>query len=129
MTDAPADQSVALIEGHVSAPDAESARRIAEELVGQGYAACVQVLGPMASVYRWEGEVHRSTEYLLLLKTTDEAFPSVVETVRRHHRYDVPEVIAVPVVNALAEYGQWVADHSVGSEVRVEEPQEGGDDS
>lgn len=108
------DGAEALVEARVSVPDGETARRIAEELVSGGRAACVQILGPMASVYLWKGEVHRSNEYLLLVKTLESSFQQVVEIVRRHHRYDVPEVVAVPVSHALAEYGEWVVTHSRG---------------
>lgn len=108
------NQLPALVEVHVSAPDAESAQRIAADLVARQLAACVQVLGPMASVYTWKGEVHRNNEYLLLAKTTADAFSKVAEVVRSQHRYDIPEVIAVPITHALAEYGEWVRRHSDG---------------
>ena len=104
----------ALAEVHVAAPDAESAQRIAEELVSERSAACVQVLGPMASIYTWKDQVHRSNEYLLLIKTTRAAFERVAEVVRRHHRYDVPEILAVPVLEVNEEYRQWVLRHSRG---------------
>lgn len=103
-----------LVEARVSTPDGETARRIAEALVRGSDAACVQILGPMASVYQWQGEVHRSNEFLLLVKTTEDAFPRVVDVVREHHRYDIPEVIAVPVNYGLAEYVDWVVAHSGG---------------
>lgn len=105
---------VALLEAHISVPDTEGAQRIAADLVARQLAACVQILGPMASVYTWKGEVHRSQEWLLLVKTTEEAFPRVAEVVRHQHRYDVPEIIAVPVSHALADYGDWVRAHSDG---------------
>lgn len=104
----------ALVEVHVSVPDAESGRRIAEDLVARQLAACVQVLGPMASIYTWKGEVHRAQEWLLLAKSTEDAFEEVVRAVRSHHRYDVPEVVAVPVTHALGDYAEWVRRHSDG---------------
>ncbi|MDO5741113.1 MAG: divalent-cation tolerance protein CutA [Ornithinimicrobium sp.] len=103
-----------LVEVHVSTPDPESAQRIAADLVARQLAVCVQVLGPMASVYSWKGVVQRSQEYLLLAKTTAQAFPRVAEVVRHQHPYDIPEVIAVPISHALAEYGRWVRKHSDG---------------
>ena len=108
----------ALIEVRVSVPDAESAQRIASDLVARQLAACVQVLGPMASVYSWKGDVHRSQEWLLLIKSTVDAFPQVAAAVRQQHRYDVPEIMAVPVTHALAEYAAWVRDHSDGIDDR-----------
>lgn len=104
----------ALVEVHVSVPDADSAQRIASDLVARQLAACVQVLGPMASVYTWKGEVHQAQEWLLLVKTTAEAFPRVTEVVVQQHRYDVPEVVAVPITHALSEYASWVRKNSDG---------------
>ncbi|GAA5163673.1 divalent-cation tolerance protein CutA [Ornithinimicrobium tianjinense] len=117
------DPGSALVEAHVSVPDTESAQRIADDLVARQLAACVQILGPMTSVYAWKGEVHRAPEWLLLVKTTAEAFPQVAEAVRRQHRYDVPEIVAVPMTHALAEYGRWVRTHSDGlSDAELAEP-------
>lgn len=110
----PAEVLPALVEAHISMPDTESAQRVADDLVARQLAACVQVLGPIASVYTWQGEVHRAQEWLLLVKTTAEAFPRVAEAVRHQHRYDVPEIVAVPISHALSDYGQWVRSHSDG---------------
>lgn len=108
----------ALVEVHVSAPDQESAKRIASDLVARQLAACVQVLGPMASVYTWQGEVHQSQEWLLLAKSTDQAFSELARVVRTHHRYDVPEIIAVPISRAGEDYAAWVRKHSDGIDDR-----------
>lgn len=108
----PARGGAGLVEAHVTVPDTESAERIARELVERGQAACVQCLGPIASVYRWQGETHRAQEWLLLVKTTDEAFPDVCRTVQELHRYDVPEIIAVPVSHSLEPYAGWVRDNT-----------------
>ncbi|MFX0538620.1 divalent-cation tolerance protein CutA [Ornithinimicrobium sp. Y1847] len=104
----------ALIEAHISVPDAETAQRIAGDLTARQLSACAQILGPMTSYYTWKGEVQRSQEWLLLVKTTEAAFPEVASTVRQQHRYDVPEIIAVPITHALSEYGDWVRKHSDG---------------
>lgn len=103
-----------LVEMRVTVPDAESARRIGMDLVARQLAACVQILGPTASIYTWKGEVHEAQEWLMLVKTTDEAFPRVAELVRADHRYDIPEIIAVPVTHALGDYADWVRRHSDG---------------
>ncbi|MGC5584461.1 divalent-cation tolerance protein CutA [Ornithinimicrobium sp. W1665] len=109
-----AGQHPALVEAHVSVPDTDMAQRIASDLVARQLAACVQVLGPMTSVYTWDGEVHRNQEWLLVAKTTEEAFPDVARAVRTLHSYDVPEVVAVPITQALGEYASWVRQHSDG---------------
>ena len=103
-----------LVEARVAVPDAESARRIADDLVARQLAACVQVLGPMTSFYTWRDEVQRNEEWLLLAKTTADAFPELAQAVVAHHRYDVPEVIAVPVTQALSSYASWVRRGSDG---------------
>ena len=97
-----------LVEARVAVPDAESAQRIADHLVTRQLAACVQVLGPMTSFYTWEDRVHRNEEWLLLAKTTAAAFPDLARAVVDQHRYDVPEVVAVPVSQALSTYASWV---------------------
>lgn len=99
-----------LIEIRVSATDAETAHAMAKDIVGANLAACVQCLGPMASVYSWKGEVHQATEWLLLIKTTADLFQGVSELVTERHRYDVPEIMAVPVSHALSSYSAWVRD-------------------
>ncbi|GGK78512.1 divalent-cation tolerance protein CutA [Ornithinimicrobium pekingense] len=103
-----------LVEARVAVPDAESARRLADDLVGRQLAACVQVLGPMMSFYTWEDEVQHHEEWLLLAKTTAQSFPELAEAVVSQHRYDVPEVIAVPVTQALSSYASWVRRGSDG---------------
>lgn len=99
-----------LLEVHVTTPDADSALRIARELVARGEAACVQRLGPITSVYTWQGETEQAEEWLLLVKTTGEAFPAVCRTVEELHSYDVPEIVAVPVTRALDAYAAWVRE-------------------
>lgn len=106
-----------LIEVHISVPEAESARAIATELVRRQLAACVQILGPMASIYTWQGEPQQATEWLLLVKSTADRFEELTETVVAHHRYDTPEIVAVPVSHSLAAYGAWVRDSVVAPRV------------
>ncbi len=113
MTSAPSGE-LPLVEARVAVPDAESARRIADDLVARHLAACVQVLGPMMSVYTWQNTVHRNEEWLLLAKTTAETFPRLAQAVVAQHRYEVPEVIAVPVSQALGSYAAWVREGADG---------------
>ncbi|ANS79881.1 Periplasmic divalent cation tolerance protein CutA [Serinicoccus hydrothermalis] len=103
-----------LIEVRISVPTKESAKNIAEELVGRRLAGCVQVLGPMTSVYSWRQQVHESQEWLLLAKTTERHFEDLLEATRSMHGYEVPEVLAVPVNYALGEYVDWITDHLQG---------------
>ena len=72
--------------------DAEGAQRIADALVGARLAACVQVLGPIASTYRWQGEINNAQEWLCLAKTRADLYPQVEAAIRAAHSYDVPEI-------------------------------------
>lgn len=99
-----------LIEVRVSTPDADTAQSLATTLVDRNLAACVQILGPITSVYSWKGEVHQALEWLMLAKTTAERFDDISELVAAQHPYDVPEVLAVTVRHVLDEYGAWVRD-------------------
>jgi len=89
-------------------PDAAVGGRIAEALVGEGLAACVNTLPGITSVYLWKGEVQRDSEVLLLIKTTQARLPELTGRVRQLHPYELPEVIAVPVSGGLPDYIQWV---------------------
>ena len=86
------------------------AERLAHELVERGLAACVNVVGPVQSVYRWEGEVIRSEERLLLAKTRVDRFQQVASLIRELHTYDVPEVLAIPLADGEPHYLGWLAE-------------------
>ena len=91
-------------------PDADIAERIARTLVESGLAACVNRLAPADSVYRWQGAVERAIEIPLLVKTTRERYTEVEQAIRALHPYEVPEIIAVPVMAGFAPYLRWVAE-------------------
>jgi periplasmic divalent cation tolerance protein len=88
--------------------DRGRAEAIADRLVEEGRAACVQVLGPMASTYRWRGAVERAEEWLLVAKTTRAAYPAAEALIRQLHPYEVPEITALPVVAGFEAYLAWV---------------------
>lgn len=90
-------------------PDADSARRIATELVTTRLAACVNVLAPARSVYRWQDNIEQAEEVPLLIKTTAERYPALEAAIRASHPYELPEIIAVPVACGLPDYLAWVA--------------------
>ena len=94
----------------IAAANGEEATRLAEMLVGAHLAACVQILPEMESVYRWQGAIERQSEILLLAKTTRAKFDDLEREVRALHSYDVPEIIAVPVVMGSAPYLHWLKD-------------------
>jgi periplasmic divalent cation tolerance protein len=86
----------------------EEAEAIAAELVEKRLAACVQIIGPIASTYRWEGEVETAEEWLLLIKTTASAYDTVEDAIALLHSYEVPEIIALPIMRGSEGYLAWV---------------------
>ena len=86
----------------------EKAESIASVLVDRRLAACVQILGPIQSIYRWQGNVEQSEEWLCVAKTTEERFTGVEAAIREHHDYDEPEIIATPIVAGSRSYLDWV---------------------
>ena len=92
----------------LTAPNGEEATRLAELLVGAQLAACVQILPEMESVFRWQGEVARESEILLIVKTTAEKFGDLEREVRALHSYEVPEIVAVPIVAGSNPYLEWL---------------------
>jgi len=90
-------------------PDRAAALKLAQELVAQRLAACVNVLAECASVYRWKGELESAAEVPVLIKTRAARYAEVEAAIRRLHPYELPEIVAVPVVRGLDEYLDWVA--------------------
>ncbi len=87
----------------------EEADRIATTLVDRQLAGCVQIVGPMRSVYRWQGQIEHSEEWLCQIKTTREQYAAVEAAIREIHSYDCPEIIATPIVAGSETYLQWLA--------------------
>jgi uncharacterized protein involved in tolerance to divalent cations len=118
----PATAPPGLVEVHVTAPDRDTADRLARLLVDERLAGCVQVLPGVTSTYRWEGAVETADEVLLLAKTTTAALAALVARVEREHPYDVPEVLAVPVVTASEPYAAWLRASTTRASHRGESP-------
>lgn len=89
-------------------PDQSSAERLAENLVDRRLAACVNILAPCSSVYRWQGVTEHASEIPLLIKTTRDRYAAVEEAILALHPYELPEIVAVPVILGLATYLDWV---------------------
>jgi periplasmic divalent cation tolerance protein len=92
----------------VTAPEGAPAETLARSLVAEGLAACVNRVPGIRSTYRWEGRVHDDAETLLVIKTTAAAYPALERRIRELHPYEVPEVIAVPIVRGSAAYLSWL---------------------
>lgn len=90
-------------------PDRAAAERLADMLVEGRLAACVNILAPCRSVYRWKGHVQHDEEHPMLMKTTAERYPALERALRAAHPYELPEIIAVPVEQGLPAYLDWVA--------------------
>jgi|SRR5580658_4811869 periplasmic divalent cation tolerance protein len=90
----------------------DEARKIARHLVERQLAACVSIVPQIESIYRWQGKVESSREWLLLIKTTAERFTAVRDAIRVLHSYELPECIALSVEDGAAEYLEWI-EHSV----------------
>jgi periplasmic divalent cation tolerance protein len=92
----------------MTAPNRQEAVRIAEMLVSARLAACVQILPHIQSVYRWQGEVERASEVLLLAKTTTGRFDELDRAVKEIHSYETPEIVALPVTSISGPYRKWL---------------------
>jgi len=89
----------------------EAAERISAGLVERRLAACVQVLGPIASTYRWQGEVESAREWMCVAKTAASRYDELEATIRELHPYDEPEIVATPIVAGSAGYLAWLAQN------------------
>lgn len=94
-------------------PDQASAQSMAESLVADRLAACVNILAPCRSVYRWQGRIEDAPEIPLLIKTTAERYAALEAAIRAGHPYELPEIIAVPIAHGLPEYLNWVASETL----------------
>jgi periplasmic divalent cation tolerance protein len=90
-------------------PDRENALGLARHLVDARLAACVNVLAECTSIYRWKAQTEKQAEVPLLIKTRKELLPELQAAIRARHPYELPEIVAIPVVAGLAEYLSWVA--------------------
>ena len=89
-------------------PDRASAEKLAALLIEQRLAACVNVLAPCISSYRWEGKVQRDEEHPMLIKTAQDRYAELEAAIRANHPYELPEIVAVPISGGLPAYLQWV---------------------
>lgn len=108
---APADTLIVL----TNLPDASAAHALAAHLVEARLAACVNVLAPCRSVYRWQGGIADDSEVPMLIKTTRARYDALEAAIRARHPYELPEIVAVPVERALPAYAAWVAGECAAS--------------
>ena len=91
-------------------PDPDTAERLAETLVTERLAACVNLIPGLRSIYRWDGAIQRDAEVLLLIKTTRARYPALQARLPQLHPYELPELVAVEAADGLPAYLRWVAD-------------------
>lgn len=87
----------------------EDAQTIADVLVEKRLAGCVQIVGPIASTFWWEGKVERSAEWLCLIKTETRLYDALEQAIKAHHSYETPEIIAISIVAGSQAYLQWLS--------------------
>ena len=96
----------------------EQARVLANEIVKLRLAACVQIDGPIESIYRWQDKIESSREWRLTIKTRRGVYQEVEDAIRGNHGYDVPEILVVPIVAASDAYAEWLNEQVVDNPLR-----------
>lgn len=91
-------------------PGSITAKQIAQDLVANDVAACVNIIPGLTSYFKWSRKVESDVEFLLLIKTTSANFPAIKKRIKSLHPYELPEIIAVPIVDGLEEYLRWIED-------------------
>lgn len=103
-----------MAENHIvtlcTVPDRESGEKIAAALVEERLAACVNIVTGVASVYRWKGKVEQAEECLLIIKTGVSRFDVLKRRIQELHPYELPEIIALPIIHGSAEYLKWITE-------------------
>jgi periplasmic divalent cation tolerance protein len=92
----------------------EYADKISREIVEKRLAACVQITGPVTSMYWWKDNIEKTEEWLLIIKTRKELYPELEAAIKKAHSYETPEIIAVPVVAGSKSYLDWLETETSG---------------
>lgn len=94
----------------VTFPDRETAEALGKKLVEARLGACVQLIGPIESIYIWRGELETSKEWLCLIKTDERLYPALEEAIKEGHPYEVPEIVALEISRGSKAYLDWMAE-------------------
>ena len=103
-------QEFVLIISTTNNPD--EAEKLAGLLVGERVAACVSISSPVTSIYRWQNNVEREQEIMLLIKTVKDKYEDVKKLILKNHSYEVPEIIMLPIIRGEEKYLQWIIDNT-----------------
>jgi len=88
----------------------EEAEKLAETIVKERLGACVQIIGPIKSIYEWKGKIENAEEWILFIKTLEPNYSSLESRLKELHPYEVPEIIAIPVSSGLKDYLSWIKE-------------------
>ncbi|KAK4254758.1 hypothetical protein QN277_010091 [Acacia crassicarpa] len=95
---------------YVTVPNKEAGKKLAESIVKEKLAACVNRVPGIESVYQWKGEIQTDSEELLIIKTRQSLLEALTEHVKANHEYETPEVISLPITGGNVKYLEWIKD-------------------
>ncbi len=104
-----------ILVGYCTVPDEKTARKIAHTLVEEDLAACVSMVPYIQSIYKWQGTIHEDKEVLLMIKTCQKTWKKMKDRIMEIHPYEVPEIIATPIIEGNDKYVEWVLNTSNGN--------------
>lgn len=93
-------------------PDMFSAEQLAQYLVEEKLAACVNLIPHVQSLYLWENKIVKDQEVTLVIKTTSNCYPALEATIKKHHTYQIPEIIVLPIINGYQPYLTWLNENT-----------------
>ena len=96
----------------ITAPNEEEAAKISRTIVGERLAACVNIIGSVRSIYKWQGRVEDEQEVLMIIKTKKSLFDRLQERIKELHSYAVPEIIGLPVIEGSKQYLDWLGQET-----------------
>ena len=94
-------------------PGKKDAERLTKEILNKRLAACVQIIGPIKSIYRWKGKIENAKEWACLIKTRKTLYKKVESAIRKIHPYEVPEIIAVSIAQGSKDYLKWLSGNTI----------------
>jgi periplasmic divalent cation tolerance protein len=89
------------------------AEKISEALIKERFSACVQIVGPINSIYRWKSKIEKTKEWLCIIKTRKALYKKVEKSIKKTHPYKVPEIIAIPITETSRDYSKWLAEETI----------------
>ncbi len=97
---------------YITTSSINEAKKIGSALIEEKLAACSNIISPIRSIYRWEGKICDDEEAMIILKTKKELFNQIVKIVEKLHSYEVPEIIAIPIIKGAGKYLSWLDDET-----------------